>query len=161
MTQRQVIWQALERAHEEGLCRSIGVSNWGIGHLEEAKSYAKIWPPHVNQIELHPWCQQREIVKYCQDNGIAIEAFCPLVRTRKMNDKTLTSIASKHTKDPGAVLIRYSLQKGWSPLPKSDTPSRIESNADVYDFELDSDDMGRLDSLDQGAAGAIEESVVN
>lgn len=95
------------------------------------------------------------MVKYCQGHGIVVEAYCPLVRNMKAKDPTLLGISEKHQKGTGQVLIRYCLQKGWSPLPKSDTPSRIEGNADVYDFELDSDDMKKLDSLDQGDAGAM------
>ncbi|KAF2157582.1 aldo-keto reductase [Myriangium duriaei CBS 260.36] len=152
---RKRMWQALERAHKEGLCKAIGVSNFGIGHIEQLKDYATVWPPHANQIELHAWCQQREVVDYCQKNKIVVEAYCPIVRNQKANDKTAKSIADKHHTSVNQVLIRYCLQKGWVPLPKSDTPSRIEANADVFGFELDKDDMSALDGLDQGASGAI------
>ncbi|KAF2221367.1 aldo-keto reductase [Elsinoe ampelina] len=158
---RKRMWLALERAHKEGLIRAIGVSNHGIGHIEKMKEYASVWPPHVNQIELHPWLQQREIVDYCNKHKIIVEAYCPLVRNKKADDPTLNSIADKHSKTTGQVLIRYCLQKGWSPLPKSDTPSRIEANADVFGFELDSEDMKKLDGLDQGPAGSIVQAVDN
>ncbi|KAL9057629.1 MAG: hypothetical protein Q9162_002244 [Coniocarpon cinnabarinum] len=158
---RKTLWQAFERAHQEGKCKAIGVSNFGIGAIEELKSFAKVWPPHVNQVELHPWHQQREVVDYCQKNGIAVEAYCPLVRGMKNKDPTLVSIANKHGKDPGQVLVRYCLQKDWSPLPKSDTPSRIVSNAEVFGWELDADDMKKLDDCDQGSKGAIVETVRN
>ncbi|KAL8934267.1 MAG: hypothetical protein Q9216_005989 [Gyalolechia sp. 2 TL-2023] len=159
---RKELWQALERLVEEKKVKSIGVSNFGIGHIEEMKAFAKIWPPQVNQIELHPWNQQREIVQYCHTHKIIIQAYCPLVRNMKAYDETLVSIAKKHGKTTGQTLIRYCLQKGWVPLPKSDTPSRIEANADVYGgFELDGEDMSRLDGLDQGAQGAIVQAVDN
>ncbi|KAI4141058.1 MAG: hypothetical protein L6R39_005524 [Caloplaca ligustica] len=158
---RKEMWQALERLVEEKRARSIGVSNFGIGHIEEMKEYAKIWPPQTNQIELHPWCQQREIVDYCKKHQIIIQAYCPLVRNMKAHDEVLVSIAKKHDKVTGQVLIRYCLQKGWVPLPKSDTPSRIEANADVFGFDLDDDDMRSLDSLDQGERGAIVQAVRN
>ncbi|OAL06659.1 Aldo/keto reductase [Phaeosphaeriaceae sp. SRC1lsM3a] len=158
---RKLMWQALERAKEEGRIRDIGVSNYGIQHMEEIKSIGKVWPPAVNQIELHPWCQQRECVEYCKKNNIVVEAYCPLVRNEKAKDETLTSICEKHNVGPNQVLVRWSLQKGFVPLPKSDTPSRIVSNADVYGFELDEDDMAKLDGLDQGKAGAIVEAVKN
>jgi len=83
------------------------------------------------------------------------------VRNQKAEDKTLNAIADKHKKSTGQVLIRYSLQKGWVPLPKSDTPSRIRENADLYGFELDAGDMKQLDGLDQGAEGAIVQAVDN
>lgn len=115
----------------------------------------------LTSVQLHPWNQQREVVKYCQDNGIVVQAYCPLVRNEKANDPTLNSLAEKHGKNTGQVLIRYCLQKGWVPLPKSDTPSRIEGNADVFDFELSADDMEKLDGLDQGEKGAIVQAVSN
>ncbi|KAL9601190.1 MAG: hypothetical protein Q9219_002690 [cf. Caloplaca sp. 3 TL-2023] len=158
---RKEMWQALERLVEEKKARSIGVSNFGIGHIEEMKGFAKIWPPQVNQIELHPWNQQREIVDYCNAQKIVIQAYCPLVRNMKAHDETLVSISKKHGKTTGQTLIRYCLQKGWVPLPKSDTPSRIEANADVYGFDLDQEDMGKLDGLDQGSDGAIVQAVQN
>ncbi|OXV07589.1 hypothetical protein Egran_04646 [Elaphomyces granulatus] len=158
---RRQLWQALERLLEEGRTRSIGVSNYGVQHIEEMKAYAKVWPPHVNQIELHPWCQQRVIVEYCKRHGIVVEAYSPLVRNHKANDATLVGLAQKYEKTTTQILIRYSLQKGWVPLPKSDDPSRIAANADVYGFEIDPDDMSVLDSLDRGSAGAIVEAVAN
>ncbi|CAL8582218.1 hypothetical protein XPA_007887 [Xanthoria parietina] len=158
---RKEMWQALEKLVEESKVRSIGVSNFGIGHINEMKEYAKIWPPQVNQIELHPWNQQREIVEYCRNNNIVIQAYCPLVRNNKAYEENLVGIAKKHDKATGQVLIRYCLQKDWVPLPKSDTPSRIEANADLYGFELDQDDMTTLDGLDQGPRGAIVQAVKN
>jgi len=127
-------------------------SNFGIAHLEDLKRYAKVWPPAVNQLELHPWLQQREVVEYCQKNGIAVEAYCPLVRNQKAEDKTLNEIAKKHSKTTAQVLIRYCIQKNWSPLPKSDNPGRIAQNADVFNFELGKDDMEKLDAQPQEAA---------
>lgn len=174
---RKLMWQALEKAKEEGIVRDIGVSNYGIQHIEEIKSIGKVFPPVINQIEvgltilrsvnltntiqLHPWCQQRECVEYCKKNNIVVEAYCPLVRNEKADDQTLASIAKKHNVEPNQVLVRWSLQKGFVPLPKSDTPSRIVSNADVYGFELDEKDMNKLDALDQGKAGAIVQAVDN
>lgn len=100
-------------------------------------------------------------MEYCQKNGIVVEAYCPLVRNMKANDQTLNEIAKKHGKQTGHVLIRYCLQKGWVPLPKSDNPERIVENANIYDFELTKEEMEMLDGLDQGAKGAIVEAVVN
>ncbi|OTA99455.1 hypothetical protein M426DRAFT_16412 [Hypoxylon sp. CI-4A] len=158
---RKLMWQALERLYEEGKAKSIGVSNFGIGHIEELKSFAEVWPPHVNQIELHPWNQQKEIVEYCEKNGIAVEAYCPLVRNTKAEDETLVGIAKKHQVTPNQVLVRYCLQRNWIPLPKSDNPDRIKANADVYGFQLDEQDMSTLNGLDQGPKGAIVEAVDN
>ncbi|CAF9921032.1 MAG: hypothetical protein HETSPECPRED_004412 [Heterodermia speciosa] len=158
---RKEMWQALEKLVDEGGARSIGVSNFGVGHVEELREFARVWPPHVNQIELHPWCQQRTIVSYCQNHNITIQAYSPIVRNQKAHDPTAVSLAQKHSKTVSQILIRYCLQKGWVPLPKSDTPSRIEENADVFGFELSEGDMGVLDGLDQGEAGAIVQAVRN
>ncbi|KAH7233581.1 NADP-dependent oxidoreductase domain-containing protein [Fusarium tricinctum] len=161
---RKEMWQALERLYEEGKAKSIGVSNFGIKHIDELKQFAKVWPPHVNQIEhyqLHPWNQQREAVEYCEKNNIVVEAYSPLVRNQKADDKTLNSIADKHKVTPSKVLIRYCLQKNWVPLPKSDTPDRIRANADVFEFDLDDKDMKTLDDLDEGAAGAIVQAITS
>ncbi|PQE32744.1 alcohol dehydrogenase protein [Rutstroemia sp. NJR-2017a WRK4] len=159
---RKEMYLALEKLLEEGKTRSIGVSNWGIGHIEELKTFGvKTYPPHVNQIELHPFCQQREVVSFCHENGIIVEAYCPLVRNQKGDDPTLTSIAKSHGKTVAQVLIRYCLEKNWVPLPKSETPSRIAENADVYDFELSQEEMAKLDDLDQGKNGAIVQAVEN
>ena len=100
-------------------------------------------------------------MEYCNKKDIVVEAYCPLVRNMKAQDPTLNEIAKTYGKHTGHVLIRYCLQKGWVPLPKSDTPQRIVENANVYDFELSGEEMERLDALDQGSAGAIVEAVVN
>lgn len=151
---RKKLWQVLERLVDEGRAKSIGVSNYGPNHIEEMKSYAKFWPPAVNQIELHPWTQQRSVVKYCEANGIAIEAYCPIVRNQKAEDPTLSSIAKRLQVTPNQVLLRYCLQKGWVPLPKSDDPGRMKMNADLYGFELLAEDIAALDGLEEGESAA-------
>ncbi|KAL2813252.1 NADP-dependent oxidoreductase domain-containing protein [Aspergillus granulosus] len=158
---RKELWQALEKLLEQGRTKSIGVSNFGVKHIEEMKAYAKVWPPHVNQIELHPWNQQRVIDQYCKKHGIIVEAYSPIVRNYKANDPTLVGLAKKYNKSTQQVLIRYALQKEWVPLPKTDNPERIVSNADVFDFHISDEDFSVLDGLDQGSAGAIVEAVEN
>ncbi|WWC86393.1 uncharacterized protein L201_001269 [Kwoniella dendrophila CBS 6074] len=146
-------WKGLALAQKEGWVKDIGVSNFNIKHLEALPSPL----PAVNQIELHPWCQQREVVDYCKSKGIVLQAFCPLVRIRKdkFEDPVVVKIASKHNKGVAHVLLRWSLQKGFVPIPKASSPARIDANKDVYDFELDEQDMKELDGLDQGAAGRV------
>ncbi|KAK3718855.1 hypothetical protein LTR37_004771 [Vermiconidia calcicola] len=148
----KMMWQAMEQSQEEGKIKSIGVSNFGIGHIDQMKEYSKVWPPAVNQLELHPWCQQREVVDYCHKNNIVVEAYCPLVRNQKADDPTLKSIGEKHQKSTQQVLLRYCLQKNWVPLPKSDNKKRIAQNADLFDFELDQQDMEKLDGQKQEPA---------
>ncbi|KAF3479847.1 aldo-keto reductase [Arthroderma uncinatum] len=158
---RKDMWLALERLFAEGKTRAIGVSNYGVKHMEEMKAYAKTWPPHVNQIELHPWCQQKTAAAYCKEHGIILEAFCPLVRNKKASNTVLVNLANKYGKTTCQILIRYSLQKDWVPLPKSDNPDRIKANAEVFDFDITDDDMAVLDGLDEEAGGAIVKFVGN
>lgn len=148
-------YRALAEAQKDGLVKSIGVSNFGVAHLRELEAANKGPTPAINQVELHPWCQQKEIVDYCRSKNIVIQAYCPLVRGEKMSDPTLTKIAERLKKTPAQVLIRWSLQHGFVPLPKSDKSHRISENAEVFDFELDTEAMSQLDSLDQGDKGAI------
>jgi diketogulonate reductase-like aldo/keto reductase len=108
---------------------------------------------------LHPFAQQKAVVEYCKKNGIVIEAYCPIVRNRKADDPTIAAIAKAHGVSPNQVLIRWSLQKGFVPLPKSDNPDRIKLNAELYSFTLSADDVAKIDGLDQGAAGAIVQAV--
>lgn len=159
---RKEMWLALEQLYKEGKAKSIGVSNWGVGHIEEMKSYAKeVLVPHVDQIELHPWCQQSKIVEYCEKNKIVIEAYSPLVRNNKSYDETLVKIADGYEKSTAQVLVRWCLQRGFVPLPKSDNPGRIKENANVYDFEISAQNMKILDGLDQAEGGAIVQWVDN
>lgn len=155
------MWQAMEKLQSEGKLKAIGVSNFGVGSIDRMKEYAQAWPPAVNQLELHPWLQQREVVSYCKKNGIAVEAYCPLVRNQKANDPVLSGIASKHGKSTAQVLLRYCLQKDWVPLPKSDNSERIAQNADVYGFELSEEDMAKLDEQNTEGSGALVLAVSN
>lgn len=110
-------------------------------------------------MQLHPWCQQRTVDKYCKKHGIVVEAYSPIVRNYKANDPTLVDLAKRYGISTQQILIRYALQKGWVPLPKSDNPERIVSNADVFNFDIKPEDMATLDSLHQGSTGAIVEAV--
>ncbi|KZT59077.1 Aldo/keto reductase [Calocera cornea HHB12733] len=159
-TKRLETYKALLEKKEAGKIRSVGVSNYGVHHLEEIAA-AGLPTPTVNQIELHPWCQQRPIVEYCAKNNIVVEAYTPLTQGVKFNDPTLKEIAKAHGKEPAQVLIRWSLQKGYSPLPKSSTPSRVTSNADVYSFALSDTEMDKLDALDKAEKGAVTWNPVN
>jgi len=143
---RMKIYKAMVDAKREGKIRDIGVSNFNVKHLEELRE-AGFEVPAVNQIELHPFFQQKPIVDYCKKHGILVSAYCPLVRAA-FDNPVLQEVSKKNNKNPPQVLVRWSLQRGFIPLPKSSKPERVVSNADVYDFELSAEDMAKLDALD-------------
>lgn len=145
---RKKTWIALEEIQAEGKARSIGVSNYTIRHLEEMKGYANTIPA-VNQVELHVFLQQPELIEYCKEQGIAVEAYSPLAHAKAMDNEVVASIAKKHDKTYAQIMLRWCLQKDLIILPKSVTPSRIQENIEVFDFELDEDDMTRLAEQDQ------------
>ncbi|EJF60435.1 Aldo/keto reductase [Dichomitus squalens LYAD-421 SS1] len=146
-------WRALIDAKNAGKVKSIGVSNYSGKHIDEIRA-AGLELPSVNQIELHPLCQQRPIVKYCQENGIVVEAYSPLARS-KLGGPVLQRTTKLYNKDIAQIAVRWSLQHGFVPLPKASHRERILSNSQVYDFELSDEDMAALDALDKGKAGSV------
>ncbi|KAK9899647.1 Aldo/keto reductase [Cystobasidium minutum MCA 4210] len=153
-------YKCLLDARANNQIRQVGVSNWNVKHLMELTE-AGLELPAANQIELHPWCQQRDIVEYCRKNGIRIQAYCPLVRGERMLDPTLEAIAGQVRRTPAQVLLRWSIQHDFVPVVKSDNSGRIYENIQVFDFELDQDQMKELDGLDMGAEGACSWNPVN
>jgi diketogulonate reductase-like aldo/keto reductase len=144
-------WRVLEQLHVEGIARSIGVSNFLVHHLDELLASASVLPA-VNQIELSPFLHRtrEDTVRRCAEEGIAIEAYSPLTKGRRLDDSTVASIADKVGRTPAQVLIRWSLQRGFVVLPRSSNPARIAENAAVFDFALDDAQMSVLDALDEG-----------
>ncbi|KAI8930248.1 putative reductase [Entophlyctis helioformis] len=140
-------WRALEKLHKEGKIRSIGVSNYGVHHLKEMESYATITPA-VNQIEITPYLQRREIVDYCKSKGIVIQAYSPLTQGQKLNDPPLVGVAAKYGKSTAQILIRWGIEKGFVTLPKSVKKDRLAANIDVFDFKITPGDMAVLDGLE-------------
>lgn len=144
-------WKAMEEALNSGKVKSIGVSNFMIHHLKALEEIAS-FQPVVNQIYLNPSDQQQEIVSYCKNKGILLEAYSPLETGDIFKLDELEEIAKAHGKTVAQVVLRWSLQKGFVPLPKSVTPSRIKENIELFDFELSEFEMGLIDAL-QGKAG--------
>jgi len=142
-------WQAFTELHEEGLVRSIGVSNFQPAHLERVIDATGVTPT-VNQIELHPRFQQAGLRHEHDDLGIVTEAWSPLAQGQVLEDPTITGIAADHGKTPGQVVIRWHLQLGNVVIPKSVTPERIIENFNVFDFTLTADQMAAIASLDAG-----------
>ncbi len=141
-------WRALVRLKEEGIARSIGVSNFKIPHLQRILAETDVLPA-VNQVELHPYFQQHEIRAFNAAHGIATESWSPLARGQIVGDPVFQAIADKHGKTPAQVVIRWHLDSGLIVIPKSVTPSRIRENFDVLDFHLDADDLAAITACDQ------------
>jgi diketogulonate reductase-like aldo/keto reductase len=142
-------WRALEQLAAEKRVRSIGVSNFLVPHLKQLTSVAKVLPA-VNQIELTPFLQRQETVALCGELGIKLEAYSPLTRGQRLGHPVVVELAQAAQRSPAQVLLRWGIQRGFVVLPKSVTPSRIEENALLFDFELDASAMQRLNALEEG-----------
>lgn len=147
-TKREETWKAMEEIYKSGKAKAIGVSNYAIRHLEEMASYASV-APAVNQVEFHPFLYQEELLNYCKSKNIVAEAYCPLVHGKKLTDERITAVAKKYNKSNAQILIRWSIQHGCVPIPKSTRQDRIQENIDVFDFELSPEDMAALDQLNE------------
>jgi diketogulonate reductase-like aldo/keto reductase len=170
--ERRRTWPLFEKLRAQGKARSIGVSNYTVRHMKELLGETKTVPA-VNQVEIHPYLYQRELIDLCKANGVLIEAYSPLTHGQRLNDPKLVAIAKKYSKNGAAapvwrhlplmenlaradgvkttaqVLIRWGLQKGFVVIPKSSNPRRIVENAQVFDFELSDADMRALDGFDE------------
>lgn len=142
-------WRALERLVDEGRVRAVGVSNFMVHHLEELLAAATVTPA-VNQIEVSPFLQQREVRSYCEEHGIVVEAYSPLTKAKRLDDPTVAAVAEAVGRSPAQVLLRWGLQRGMVVLPKSVRAQRIAENAALFDFHIARDDMARLDALEEG-----------
>nr|WP_296081455.1 aldo/keto reductase [uncultured Blautia sp.] len=141
-------WKDMEKILESGRALSIGVSNFEIRHLEELRRVSGIVPV-VNQIECHPLCYPKELIEYCQSNGIQVQAYAPLARGAYLDNDILCVLGTKYAHTPAQVGLRWAIQKGISVIPKSTHPERIASNARIFDFTIDQEDMDLLDTLNQ------------
>jgi len=144
-------WRALEELYDAGRIRSIGISNFRPHHIEELMKTAKI-APMVNQIRLCPGDTQDEVVDYCRARGMLLEAYSPLGVGKIFEVPEMRKLAEKYGKSVAQICIRWSLQRGYLPLPKSVTPSRIRENTEVFDFELSPEDV-RLIADMKGVVG--------
>lgn len=152
-------WKAMEEAYKAGKVRAIGVSNFMIHHLEALFETAEI-KPHVNQVLLAPGCPQNDLVAFCEQHGILLEAYSPLGTGTIFGNDLAQEIAAANGKSVAQVALRWSLQKGFLPLPKSVTPANIEANLDIFDFELSAEDMAKLDKL-EGVKAQVDPDTVN
>lgn len=148
INKREETWKAMEEIYKSGKAKAIGVSNYMVKHLEEMKEYATVVPV-VDQVEFHPFLYQKELLDYCKQNNIQLEAYRPLTKGKKLDDKTVEEIANKYNKTDAQILLRWNLQHGCIPIPKSTHKERIEENINIFDFEISEEDMKKLDSLNQ------------
>ncbi|MBO1000197.1 aldo/keto reductase [Bacillus sp. SD075] len=141
-------WRALETLYKEGKVKAIGVSNFQIHHLKDLMEDAEV-KPMVNQVECHPRLTQKEVLAFCKEQGIQLEAWSPLMQGELLDNDVLQAIATKHGKSVAQVILRWDLQNGIVTIPKSTKEHRIVENSSVFDFELKEEEMNRIDGLNQ------------
>ena len=139
-------WRAFEDLKAEGLVRSIGVSNYGMVHLEYLATKAREMPV-LDQLEVHPWLTEKPMLKFNTEHNIITQAWSPLGRGKRLDDPVLLKLAAAHGKTPAQIILRWHLQNGIAIIPKSVHQDRIEANADIFDFKLSPAEMQQIDAL--------------
>lgn len=147
-------WEAFVELQAGGRLRSIGVSNFQPDHIGQIIEATGVVPA-LNQVELHPYFQQRTLRDFHELHGIRTEAWSPIARGRVAADPTIVAIAAKHGRTPAQITLRWEIQHGIIVIPKSVTPERITSNLAVFDFELDASEMAAIDALDNPLEGRM------
>ena len=142
-------WKGLEKLQREGVCRTIGVSNYAIRHLEELEAVATVRPA-VDQVEYHPFVHDPLLLDHCRRRDIRVEAWSPLTRGRHLDHPTVVEIARAHGRSPAQVLLRWGIQHELIVLPKSVRQERIVENSQIFDFRLAAGEVARLDALAGG-----------
>ena len=150
-------WPGMERAHGRGYARSIGVSNFSVGELDELLAVAETRPV-VNQVQFNPFAYRRRLLEACEERDVALEAYSPLGTGRHLSDARVREIAERLGRTPAQVLLRWCVQRDLIVIPKSTHRERIEGNAEIFDFTLSDEDMAALDALDEtgGTDRALE-----
>ena len=141
-------WKTLEELYKKGKCRTIGVSNFTIKHLEELLKNTEIVPT-INQVEFNPYLYQKELLEYCRKKEIQLEAYSPLAQGKRLEDPKLIEMADKYMKSPAQIMIRWALQHDLVVIPRSKNKERIIENSRVFDFSISEDDMERLDAFNK------------
>lgn len=141
-------WKALEKLYKDGRVRAIGVSNFHVHHLKDILDIAEI-KPMVNQVEYHPHLTQKELHEFCKKEGIQLEAWSPLKQGELLREPTIVEIAEKHQKSSAQIILRWDLQNEVVTIPKSIKEHRIIENADIFDFELTTEEMETINGLNK------------
>jgi len=141
-------WRALTQIYQDGRAKAVGVSNFDVHHLEDLMSDSALMPA-VNQIEFHPYIYKKQapILDFCKAHGVVVEAYSPLAHGRQTDNPVLELLAKKHGKTNAQVMLRWAIQHGIVPIPKSATLRRIEENSDVFDFKLSPKEIQAIDGL--------------
>ena len=142
-------WKAFEYLYKTGKVKSIGVFNFKVAHLEELKKTAQIMPM-VNQIEIHPQSSKNDMLSYCEENNIQLVAWSPIMRGKLFSNELMIGLAEKYKKTIAQIILRWHLQRGVIPIPKSSNEERIKENLNIFDFELSNDDIKTIDLLNEG-----------
>jgi len=145
---RKETWRALETLYEEGRVKAIGVANYLIPFLRELEMYATVIPA-ANQVEFSPYLYLKDLLDYCHQQKIQLQAYTPLVRGRRLKDPRLLEVAKKYGKTPAQIMLRWILQHGVSAIPKSSSLDRIKENFDVFDFQLKAEDLSYIDTFNE------------
>lgn len=147
-------WNTMIEFAKSGRSKSVGVSNFQVEHLERLAKETELVPA-VNQIEVHPYLANDIVRKYGRDHGIATEAWSPIAQGKVLDDPVITDLAAEVSKSPAQVVLRWHIQRGDIIFPKSVTPKRVQENFALFDFELDSDAVAKIDALDKGEDGRV------
>lgn len=145
---RKPTWKALQKIYTTGKCRAIGVSNFTVRHLQELLDATGIVPA-VNQVEFHPYLFQKDLLAFCREHDIQLEAYSPLTHAYRLDDERIAAIGQKYHKTIAQIMLRWSLQHGTIVIPKSVHQERIIENISIFDFELSPEDMAAMDALNE------------
>ena len=147
-------WRALEYLYKCGKVKAIGVCNFKICHLEELKKTAQIMPM-VNQIEIHPLSNKEGMLQYCQNNNIQLVAWSTIMRGRVFSNELIIGLSEKYKKTIAQIILRWHVQRGVIPIPKSSNKERIKENLNIFDFEISNEDMKIINSLNEGDSVSV------
>lgn len=145
---RKDTWKALEHLYNNQMVRAIGVANYLIPFLEELETYGTI-VPMLNQVEFSPFLYLKDLLNYCRQRNIQLQAFTPLTKGKRFNDPLIVELSNKYQKSSAQIILRWNVQKGVSAIPKSANPKRLQENFDIFDFEIIEADMHKMDALNE------------
>ncbi|HLY68760.1 MAG TPA: aldo/keto reductase [Puia sp.] len=145
---RKQTWLALEKLYAEKRTRAIGVANYLLPFLQELSAYSSITPA-VDQVEFTPWLFQKKLLDHCKQRNIQLQAYSPIARGKKFDDKRLISIADKYGRSPAQIILRWHIENGVSAIPKSSNKKRLQENFESLDFRLSNEDVMLIDGFNQ------------